>query len=122
MTSSMLRAKGSCCKSSCLHCPYGFTLRKPGLKVLKKTDEFEDDVKNLFEEREKLKSDIASSLLSGAFGKQTHYELEDFSILTLKNYFCGIAVIRGTRVLKLHLKEEFSDQGITTSYIEGLLV
>ena len=32
MTSSTHKARGSCCKSACIHCPYGFTLKRFGLK------------------------------------------------------------------------------------------
>lgn len=34
-TSDFLLKKGSCCKNTCLHCPYGFTLKKYGLQIKK---------------------------------------------------------------------------------------
>ena len=31
-TSTFLKNRGSCCKTCCRHCPYGFTLKKRGLQ------------------------------------------------------------------------------------------
>ena len=32
-TSEFLKNKGTCCKSGCLHCPYGHTLNKFGIEI-----------------------------------------------------------------------------------------
>ena len=32
-TSEFYKRRGSCCKSGCLHCPYGYTLNKIGIKL-----------------------------------------------------------------------------------------
>ena len=49
MTSQQLKARKHCCKSGCLHCPYGFTLKKFGLTFEKVADlNDKESVHNVF--------------------------------------------------------------------------
>ncbi len=121
MTSSFLKKRGSCCKSSCLHCPYGYTIKKPGLKLESMPSTPDQEILDLYNQIYGSQS-IASSLLGNAFGKEKKAEIKDFNLLSLKGVFCGLALIQNNQVHKLILKDHFSDQGITKSFIEGLLV
>ena len=121
MTSSFLKKRGSCCKSSCLHCPYGFTLRKPGLKLEALPNNPEQEVIDLYNQIYGSQT-IANNLLGSAFGKEKNADLKEFTYLSLKGTFCGLALIQNNQVHKLILKEHFNDQGITKAFIEGLLV
>ena len=67
-TSKFLRNRGTCCKTSCLHCPYGFTLKNNGLQFEVITQENLTEAKELAPSAEPEKNDIAASFLAGAFG------------------------------------------------------
>jgi hypothetical protein len=119
-TSTFLRNKGRCCKSSCLHCPFGHTLNTIGVKVLDQTDENRPQVLELISELVST-SNITSSLLSDAFGSSKTYPSDCAKLLSLKNVNCGIAYIQGGKVAEVHLKKHFSDQNITHSYIQSVI-
>ena len=123
MTSDSLRAKGSCCKSGCLHCPYGFTLRKFGL-VLKPLDESnQTKAKELFDSKYS-KDLLTNSLLDSAFGgSQNKKEFKQTNIraIFLKDYFCGICEIHEDSVKEIFLLKEFSSQGITQEIVNSFL-
>jgi hypothetical protein len=42
--SEFYKNKGRCCKSSCLHCPYGHTLRTQGLSLKKINDDNSEEL------------------------------------------------------------------------------
>lgn len=119
-TSKFLRNKGRCCKSSCLHCPFGHTLNTIGVKVLDQTDNNRSEILKLIEELVST-SNITNSLLSEAFGTKKSYPSEQAKLLSLKNVNCGIAYIQNGKVSKIHLKKYFSDQNITESYIQSII-
>ena len=120
LSSEFLRKRGSCCKSNCLHCPYGKTLNEFGVIITERTAENTDILDELISELAS-SDQLTNSLLAGAFGKQETYSDKDGHILSLKGFVCGIAYISNGKLIKHFLKEEFSDQGITDSYLEGLL-
>ena len=119
-TSQSLRNKKSCCKSTCLHCPYGTTLDRFGVQI-KNTNEFDSDVVKSLKNELIPKSSLGSSLFSEAFGKSEDLSESDLYILTLKDIICGLCYIKDKKLQKLHLKTQFSDQGITESYLIGLI-
>lgn len=119
-TSKHLRIKNSCCKSNCLHCPYGATLKNIGVKV---------ESPSLYESAEikRIKSELfptdnySSSLLAEAFGSGPSLEEKDLRVLSLKSVICGMAYITNNKIIKLSLLNHFSDQGITESYLQSIL-
>jgi len=120
LSSDFLRKRGSCCKSNCLHCPFGTTLRNIGVKIIPLNDSNKSLIETLISSFAPSDS-ISHSLLSSAFGKQPSFDIKFSNLLTLKEIPCGIAYIENNKLIKHYLLEEFSDQGITKAYLEGLL-
>jgi len=120
LSSSFLRKRGSCCKSNCLHCPFGRTLREIGVKIIAQ-DSTSIEVINHLISKLIPQNPVTNSLLAGAFGKQENYNNDQAYLLSLKDIPCGIAYVEGNKLIKHFLLDEFSDQGIDAVYLEGLL-
>ncbi len=118
LTSSFLRKRGSCCKSGCLHCPYGFTLRKYGLKLFKLCESNKVVAQPIFDTYFK-KDTTVSSLLGSAFKapKTTSFNGDNFRVLSLKDVICGLVEIDNDQFKNLYLAESFKDQGISDTQV-----
>lgn len=101
MSSILLRKRGHCCKSGCLHCPYGFTLKKFGLKFEKIT--------NL--EDEQLRQVVAGPDLSDP--RCSYHKV------ILKDHLCAIIKVNHLFVLELYHMPGFEDQGLFKEMIES---
>lgn len=111
-TSQFLRNRKTCCKSACLHCPYGYTLKKFPIQKHKINENNLQEARKLFES---FFSTTTQSLLASAFNeKKKQFVPDNFQLLTLKNTICGLLSLRDK---KLYLKEHFCDQGITLESI-----
>ncbi len=107
-TSEFHRKRGRCCQSSCLHCPFGHTIKKHGLDF-KKIDQHDEN--------------LVSQIL---FHKNVNIAWKDFLpdnalFLTLKGVTCGIVLKNHIVIKELILKEEFSHQGISKELVEAYL-
>lgn len=123
LKSKFHRNRGRCCKSSCLHCPFGHTLKTIGLDIINIIDSNQELAKKLFDKLFVTDS-FTSNLLGSAFGetKIVHFEPSSFKILYLKSVLVGLVQISATnKVLKLKLLDHFEDQGISMEYVESLL-
>ena len=110
--------KGSCCKSNCLHCPFGTTLRNLGVKL----HPFYESKQHLQIFNQLFKPDsMTQSLLDGAFGNTPQYKIEDSYRLSLKDVVCGVCILKENKIVKLRLLDHFSHQGITETYIQSLI-
>lgn len=103
MTSSTHKSRGSCCKSACIHCPYGFTMKRFGLKF---TDITEDNK-------------IDAQELVGNKIQFIDFPIEDYKIITLKDVECGVIRVDKLFVKEIVLKDEFNDQGISKEIVES---
>jgi hypothetical protein len=104
-TSEYLRKKGTCCRSGCLHCPYGFTLKKFGF-TFKSSLEAASEFQTLISESD---FDLSS------------YTPENRLVIYLKQRLCGALVKNHIVIKKFWLLPEFSNQGITKEYLESYL-
>jgi len=95
MTSLYLRSRKTCCKSGCLHCPYGYTLKKFGLTFI--------DYKT-------------ENGINHGFELENNWVLK--SIL-LKDQIIGVMAVDHIQIKKLYLKERFRDQGLFKELIES---
>ena len=98
MTARYLRSRKTCCKSGCLHCPYGFTLKKYGLAFRDITPEeltFYPEI------------------------NQTKWDLTSIKIVLLKEIICGVICIDKLFVREMYLNLEFQDQELTKELIES---
>lgn len=119
-TSKHLRAKKSCCHSNCLHCPYGTTLKNIGVEITHNS-KFDSDLVTDLRNKIFPSDEYSSSLLSEAFGKSDKFSDSDLFVLSLKGVICGLAYISNSRLAKFALKEHFQDQGITDTYLRGII-
>lgn len=103
-TSEYHRKRGHCCRSTCLHCPYGLTIKKFGIEF----SSYEDDPSLLLE------LEIGPDALSG-------FLPQDILVFSLKGVRSGLLLKDKIRVKKIFLKKEFQDQGISLELIESYL-
>ena len=69
-TSAYLKKRGTCCKTNCLHCPYGFTLKNYAIELMEikpKYIQFANEI--IADSRPVELSDVTRSLLESAYGK-----------------------------------------------------
>lgn len=125
-TSKFLRNRGTCCKTSCLHCPYGFTLKKEGIEFIPVSDSNFSQALEIAPDTSSHSATVASNLLASAFGdvkpkiSLTAENKGDFFLLSLKGEFCGLIKKSKTQATDLFHKEHFEDQGITLDYINSI--
>ncbi len=123
-TAQFLRQRGSCCKSACLHCPYGFTLNKLGLKLAELSVDNQLAAQKIYNQYF-TKDDITSSLLGSAFKANSDSKPElsnkNFKVISLKDVVCGIVHVSNGHFKKLYLAEHFGDQGIDDARVRSLL-
>jgi len=121
MTSSYLRARKTCCKSACLHCPYGYTLRNSPIIIHKYSATNASDIEFIFNEKYNI-GDMTQNLLQSAFGgAKKRLNKERAYLLTLKGNPCGVIEYENGKIYDLVLKTEFQDQGINEVYLQGLI-
>lgn len=101
-TSSYHKKRGTCCKSSCLHCPFGHTLKKNGLSF-----------------RAASKSD--SELISKLMGAREWESIlaENLQLILLKERVAGVMIKNHIVVKEVFLLPEFSHQGLDKDLIES---
>lgn len=131
-TSEYYKNRGSCCKSNCLHCPYGTTLKNCGLSFDACDLNLSSDrqaLQDIIDENYMPQSDLSSSLLGAAFGNKSVQrpnlqELCSDSSKTwyfalLKGFVCAvIRVDANNEVDKLYLKTHFQSQGIDLPLVQ----
>ena len=120
-TSQYYRNRGSCCKSGCLHCPYGYTLKTVGLEVSVIKNSNEAMARDFFHQYIKGRG-VGHQLLSSAFPSENQNWVPDkYRLLSLKGYFCGLLQLEKGEYKKHYLLPEFCNQGIDDIYIRSLV-
>lgn len=133
-TSAYLKKRGTCCKSNCLHCPYGHTLKNFPIELVEiqtKQIQFANEI--VTDSNPVELSDLSMSLLASAFGKKDKLKVQHITIDNIHNFAFGqfkgtiCAVIEfstklsesksGRSVKELFLKKEFQDQGLGIEHI-----
>ena len=125
-TSQFLTNRGSCCKTSCLHCPYNFTITKHGLEF-KKVDltSITKGQAIIDSNSPKEEDSISAALLSSAFGgvkkKEviSKYQLDNYRFIYLNGHECGIVKVGTVGVSALYLKEHFKEQGLDIDLVSS---
>jgi hypothetical protein len=106
-TSQFLKNKGTCCKSACLHCPYGYTLKKCGLQF---SDVSADD------------SEMIDLIIqeSGVSPVEWRSFLPDnIKFIKIKETVCGFILKNHIVVKHVFLRSNFQDQGLSKELIES---
>lgn len=107
-TSQFLKNKGTCCKSACLHCPFGYTLKKIGLEF---SDVGEDQSSLLDSIKEESGSEIDWRI----------FTFDNIKIIKLKGIVCGYLLKNHIVIKHLILKPHFKDQGLSKEMVESYL-
>lgn len=115
------RNRGTCCKSGCLHCPYGTTIERFGLVFHNLEGEKLEQAQAILAKKDK---GVAQMLLQQAFGNRRNFphitkdNAAQFRLFDLKGYYAGIAQIEDEKVKRIHLLPYFDDQGITLEVVD----
>lgn len=100
MSGEFLKKRGRCCKSACLHCPYGFTLKRFGLQ-------FKEAAQN------------SQALEELANRKIDKGELGNYRFIYLKEELAGAMRVNHIQVKELFLHEDFKDQNLSLEIVES---
>lgn len=106
-TSHYLKNRGTCCKTTCLHCPYGFTLKKTGMK---------------FREAAPEDAELIENLIRGSKSPELNWREFDPSnvqIILVKDVVCGVALKTKLQIKHVFLRDEFQHQGLSLELIES---
>jgi len=126
-TSKYLRNKKTCCKTSCLHCPYGFTLAKEGLILEPIGESNFTEAKELAPKNSNENNITAASLLDSAFGgnkKKEYLNLknkDNYLLVKIKGKTCALVKKKANQIAEIYYKEYFDDQGITKEVVQSYL-
>lgn len=102
-TSQFLKNKGTCCKSACLHCPYGYTLKKHGL-------EFSPATENDFS--------LIEEMVSPSLEWKTFLP-DNIQIIKIKGTVCGFFLKNHIVIKHLFLKPHFQNQDLSKEMVES---
>ncbi|WP_127716252.1 DUF5522 domain-containing protein [Halobacteriovorax sp. HLS] len=127
-TSTYLSNRGSCCKTNCLHCPYGFTLKNHPLELIEVTDEMISVAQSIIDKNTEVKKEsVSESLLSSAFGTKkkvfpiTSSNRDRYKLIKLKGQLCGVLKM-GTLVgIEIYLNEHFKNQGLSLEIVNSFV-
>ena len=106
-TSQFLKNRGTCCKTACLHCPYGFTLKKLGLQ---------------FEEGKESDQVKIESILKEAGAENIDWKAflpSNLCFIKIKDEICGIMLKNHIVVKHLFLRPHFREQGLSKEMVES---
>ncbi|MFG1492922.1 DUF5522 domain-containing protein [Halobacteriovorax sp. ZH4_bin.1] len=127
-TSQFLKNRGSCCKTACLHCPYGFTLKKHGIQSQEVATDKIAKAQAILDANQQESPSVASSLMGAAFGgtkpkKVTISEANssDFAFVELKGETFGLIEKGSVQAKKLYLKEQFKEQGLDLDTVNSII-
>lgn len=106
-TSQFLKNRGTCCKSACLHCPYGFTLKKHGLQ-------FKEVREEDFSQIEAMISETGTTNLDWKV-----FWPENIRLILLKEQVCGFFLKNHIVIKHLVLKPYFQHQDLSREMVES---
>ena len=108
-TSQFLKNKGTCCKSACIHCPYGFTLKKHGLTFKEVLEADLPKIETMIQESGQLPIDWKP------------FWPENIRFIVIKDQICGFLLKNHIVIKHLFLKPYFQDQGLSREMVEAYL-
>jgi hypothetical protein len=107
-TSQFHKNRGTCCKSACLHCPFGYTLKKSGLQ-------FEDVIENNLSIVEDIIQETGASIEWKAF------TLDNIKLIRIKGVICGFLLKNHIVIKHLVLRPHFQHQDLSKEMVESYL-
>lgn len=106
-TSTYLKLRGHCCKSACLHCPFGYTLKKLGLQFADWTPERAEEAKQILREAGQEAVDLSSFLP------------DNVKFIIIKDTVCGLLTKNHIVVKGLYLRPHFRQQDLSKEMVES---
>lgn len=106
-TSQFLKNRGTCCKSACLHCPFGYTLKKLGLQFREVTEADASQVESIIQESGMTPIEWRAFLPSHA------------QFIIIKEQICGVMLKNHIVVKHIFLKPHFQKQDLSKEMIES---
>lgn len=106
-TSHYLKNRGTCCKTTCLHCPYGFTLKKIGLQFEVAEESHSQEIEQVIAESGVSDVDWRAFLPSNV------------CLVKIKDVVCGVILKNHIVVKHLFLKKHFQNQGLSKELVES---
>lgn len=103
LSAEFLKKRGTCCKTACLHCPYGHTLKKLRLQF-----------KDVTEAELASAQDIAQNKIN-----LEQFKITDYKFILLKEHICGVIRIDKLFVREMYLHPEFEHQGLDRPLVES---
>ena len=108
-TSHYLKNKKTCCKSACLHCPYGFTLKKHGLEFIDVNEEMFPLIEEILSENNQANFEWRA------------FELENIKLVKIKDVICGFILKNHIVIKHLFLRTHFKEQDLSKEMVESYL-
>ncbi len=105
-TSFFLKNRKFCCKTACLHCPYGFTVKKHGIQFLDVIDNDRTKVDAILEEN------------SLTLDYSTFFP-DNIKFIKIKDVICGVNLKNHLVVKQMILLPHFQNQGISKELVES---
>ena len=106
-TSSYLRNRKTCCQTACLHCPYGFTLKKMGLT-------FSEVTPSEYSGLASIAAESGQNLIP-----LDNLEAKNIQWILIKDQKCGFFIKNHIQIKNLYLKKHFLNQGLSKEMIES---
>jgi len=105
-TSQFLKNRGTCCKSACLHCPFGYTLKKCGLQ---------------FQDVGEADTPAVEALLleAGVDLDWRAFLPENIKFVVIKEQVCGFILKNHIVIKHLVLRPYFQHQGLSKEMVES---
>lgn len=105
-TSQFHKNRGTCCKSACIHCPYGYTLKKHGLQFV---DVNEDNLNQV----EQIVAETNFAL------PWKEFYPENIKLIQIKESICGFILKNHIIVKHLILRPHFQHQDLSKELVES---
>ena len=106
-TTQYLKNKGTCCKSACLHCPYGFTVKKHGLQ-------FQEVGEVDFPQIETMLKESGQGMV-----EWKSFFPDNIRLVLLKGQVCGFFLKNHIVIKYLFLKPYFQNQDLSKELVEA---
>lgn len=106
-TSQFLKNRGTCCKSACLHCPFGYTLKKHGVQFREAQSGDEEKIQKIIDESGTPNMDWKAFMPSNV------------QFIEFKGTLCGVMMKNHIVVKHVFLLPHFQNQGLTKEMIES---
>lgn len=102
-TSKFLKNRGTCCKSACLHCPFGYTIKKHGIQFAEITESDFSEIDSLTQMEWK------------------SFYPENAKFILIKGVIAGVLLKNHIQIKHVFLKPHFQHQDISKELIEAYL-